>query len=183
MVNTIQILTEFIGAAKKSRIYPDNTAYAFKAALRLFEPELTDEERESFDTFKNHFEQIYRSVHSKNQAKFTASSLAVYRRRLLSLISDYEKYGVDPTKMASWDRPSRKITGRKMGDDGRPVSEEQPSLDMMGTQIIEKGPTMDRFELSLRPNVKAIILVPSDLSGEEVKKIKGLIDYLANNAK
>lgn len=183
MSNSIQILTDFIEAAKKNRKYPDNTAYGFKAALRLFEPELTEEEKESLDTFKSHFEQIYQSVFNKNKAKFTASSLAVYRRRLLGLIADYEKYGIDPTKMVSWIRPSRKMSGRKSENSKQAIQADSGVSGVAEAQLIEKGPTMDRFELSLRPNIKAIILVPSDLSSDEVKKIRGLVDYLANNAK
>lgn len=183
MNDTIQTLTDFIEAAKRSRKYPDNTAYGFRAALRLFEPELTSEEKESLDTLKSHFEQIYQNVFNKNKSKYTASSLSVYRRRLLNLMADYEKYGIDPTKIASWNRPLRKISSRKPEDGGGLIGITTEGQGVASTQPNGRGPAMDRFELSLRPNVKAIILVPSDLSTEEVKKIRGLVDYLDKNAR
>src|SRR3989344_2230656 len=107
MSTTIQSLIEFTFAAEKSRKYPSNTAGAMRSALRLFERDMTDEEKESIDTFKNHIDQISQSVFNKNKSKMSATSLETYKRRLDSLINDYEKYGTEPSKMASWDRTPR----------------------------------------------------------------------------
>src|SRR3989338_7606501 len=97
----IQDLYEFIDRAVKSRKYPDNTGMALKTALKLFEAVLNEEERNSIDVFSKNIEQIYQNVFSKNK-NFSASSLATYKSRVTKVLSDYEKYGVDPTKMANW---------------------------------------------------------------------------------
>lgn len=95
-------LYTFIERAVKSRKYPDNTGYALKVALSLFESELNDEEHNSLDVFKKNLDQIYRSVCSKNSTKYSAGSLATYKARVIRTVKDYEHYGIDPTKMASW---------------------------------------------------------------------------------
>lgn len=96
-----QELYEFIDRAVKSRKYPDNSGMAFKTALRLFEADLKEEERNSIAEFSKNIDQIYQSVASKNK-NFSASSLATYKSRISKVLTDYEKYGVDPTKMANW---------------------------------------------------------------------------------
>lgn len=99
-----KILYEFIDIAEKNRKYLPNTATNYRTPLRLVESELTDEEKNSIDLVKTHLNEIFTLLYSKNSAKLSASSLEVYKRRVRSLISDYEKYGDDPAKMAAWDR-------------------------------------------------------------------------------
>jgi len=94
-------LYDFIDRAINSRNYAENTGISLKTALRLFEKELNDEEKNSIDKFSKNIEQIYHSVCSKNK-KFSAGSLATYKSRVIKVITDYEKYGADPTKMSSW---------------------------------------------------------------------------------
>lgn len=95
-------LYAFIERAVKSRKYPNNTGYALKVALSLFESELNDEERSSLNVFKKNLDQIYRSVCLKNSTKYSAGSLATYKARVIRTIKDYEHYGIDLTKMAGW---------------------------------------------------------------------------------
>lgn len=97
-------LYEFIDIAEKNRKYLPNTATNYRTPLRLVESELTDEEKNSIDLVKTHLNEIFTLLYSKNSAKLSASSLEVYKRRVRSLIGDYEKYGDDPAKMAAWDR-------------------------------------------------------------------------------
>lgn len=179
MSNSTQALREFIVAAQKSRKYPDNTAGALKSALRLFETELTDEERESLDTFKDHLDQIYQSVYNKYKSKMSAASLQTYRRRIDVLLSDYEKYGIDPSKMASWNRESHI---RRSNRTIKPAEKEADNTVVSGERSSEQGSKIIRFEISLRPDVKAIILTPSDMTLEEVEKIKGYVEFLAKCA-
>jgi len=96
-----QELYDFIDRAKKNRKYPEATAGALKAALKLYDAELSDEERSSLDKVKKDFEQITQSVFKKNANKFSASSLITYKSRILKVFADYEKYG-DPAKMSNW---------------------------------------------------------------------------------
>lgn len=178
MSTTIQSLTEFITAAQKSRKYPDNTAGAMRSSLRLFEPELTEEEKESLDTFKGHLDQISQSVFNKNKSKMSAVSLETYKRRINVLLRDYELYGTDPSKMASWNREVRTRNSNKSKLASPKNKMEQEAGETGGERSLDQGSTMTRFEISLRPDVKAIILTPSDMTIDEVGKIKGYVEYL-----
>lgn len=94
-------LYDFIDRAIKSRKYPENTGMSLKAALKLFDKELNDEEHASVDEFRKNINQIYQNVFTKSK-DFTAASLATYKSRVIKVLNDYERYGVDPTKMANW---------------------------------------------------------------------------------
>jgi len=94
-------LYDFINRAINNRNYAGNTGISLKTALRLFEKEINDEEKNSIDKFHKNIEQIYHSVCSKNK-NFSAGSLATYKSRVIKVVTDYEKYGADPTKMSSW---------------------------------------------------------------------------------
>lgn len=179
MSTTLQSLEDFIGAAEKSRKYPANTAGAFKSALRLYEPELTDEEKESLDTVKEHLDQISQSVYNKNKSKMSVASLETYKRRLRALLIDYEKYGTDPSKMASWNRVPRVRRSNKSLKSNGQTTTEQENIEVSNERPLEQNSKVIRFEISLRPDAKAIILTPSDMTADEVNKIKGYIEYLA----
>lgn len=100
-MQNFQTLYEFIDRALKNRKYAPNTALGLKAALKLFEAEIHDEERDSVQKFKDNLEEIYHAVASKNK-NVSADSLLTYKYRVVRVIGDYEKYGVDPTKMSTW---------------------------------------------------------------------------------
>lgn len=175
MSTIIENLTEFVDAAERNRKYPAGTAAGRRSALRLFEPELTDEEKESLDTLKEHLEQIFQNVFNKNKSKMTAASLTTYKRRLLSLISDYERHGTDPNKMASWNRTIRKVATGVLKSKGK-IDANHPHD--IGETVLVKSSEVSRFELPLRPGIKAIILVPSDITKEEVGKLRRYVDFL-----
>jgi hypothetical protein len=139
-----QDLYEFIDRAVKSRKYPENTGMALKTALSLFGKELSDEEKLSIDEFKKNLEPIYQNVFTKNK-NFSASSLATYKSRVMKVLGDYEKYGVDPTKMTNWSPKVIKRTSKKTGsgasgaqkdslntDDRAPISGGPHSFDFAG---------------------------------------------------
>ena len=96
-----EVLYDFINRAVKSRKYVESNASGLRVALKLFEAELNEEELNSLDVFKKNIEQIYQNVFSKNK-NFSAGSLATYKSRILKVLADYEKYGLDATKMANW---------------------------------------------------------------------------------
>lgn len=100
-MKNFQNLYDFIDKAVKNRKYPANTALGLKAALKLFEAEINEDERASIDKFKENLNQIYHGVSTKNK-DITASSLATYKSRVAKIIRDYELYGVDPTKINNW---------------------------------------------------------------------------------
>ncbi len=117
-------LPGFVDDAVKNRKYPPNTAFGLKAALRMFEGELNEEEKKSIEKVRENINQLSQSVSQKNKSKLSASSPGVYKSRVLKVVNDYEKYGTDPTKMANW---SVKVTTRKKK--GGALKTERDSLD------------------------------------------------------
>src|SRR5688572_12350319 len=95
-------LHDFINSAVKSRKYPESTAQTLRAAVKLYEQELNEEEQKSVELFRKNLEQIANAVFNKNKLRFSAGSLATYKSRVIKVINDYEKYGTDPSKMAAW---------------------------------------------------------------------------------
>lgn len=118
-------LYDFVDRAVKSRKYPKSTGVALKTALNLFEKELNDEERNSIDEFEKNLDHVYQGVFSKNK-NFSASSLATYRSRVVKVLSDYAKYGTDPTKMASW---SPKVITRVRSGKKASAEQTQPLIE------------------------------------------------------
>lgn len=176
MSSVTKELLDFIDTAERNRKYPYGTAAGRRSALRLFESELNDEEKESLDTLKKNLNQIYQNVFNKNKSNMSAGSLATYKMRLESLIKDYEKYGQDPIKLASWNRPVRKY--KKSSTEREVKASSSTSESKQEVQLSEKGSDFSRFELPLRPGIKAIIIVPSDISKGEVEKLRGYINFL-----
>ncbi len=174
MAQTIDTLIDFIDRATKSRKYPENTASGLKAALKLFETVLNEEERESLDTFKKNIDQIYQSLSIKNGKNFTSSSLAAYKYRILKLLNDYEKYGIDPTKMAGW---SPKI--KNINRDSKKQSSAAQNEGMAEAQEMPASTAgIHRLEVALRPGIKAVIIIPMDITSAESTRIKGVLDSL-----
>lgn len=128
MTKVMDTLRDFIDSAERSRKYPTNTAVALKNALKLFEAELNEEEALSLDTFKDHLDQIYHSVFEKNKNRMSVGSLATYKARVNRVLGDYEKYGSDPTKFATWSpavktrAPRRKLDESAQHPSGRDIS-------------------------------------------------------------
>lgn len=173
---TFNDLILFVNLAQKNRKYPENTAQGLKAALRLFEQELKEEERASLSLFKERFDHIYRSVFNNNMGKFTASSLEVYKRRLNKVINDYEKYGIDPTKMANWSPKAVIRTKRSVSVNG---SRNTPKLEGADESVETTSIGSQRLEWPLgRPGAKFVAFIPSDVSEADIKKMKTLLDLV-----
>ena len=130
MSKNIQDLFEFIERAEKNRKYPTATASGLKAALRLFEVELNEEEKNSVDLFKKNLEQIYHSVTVKNGKSMSSGSLVTYKSRINKIISHFEKYGIDPTKMVNW---NPKVITRKQQTKKGPRNTENQNEQEPGT--------------------------------------------------
>ncbi len=174
MVN-FQNLYEFIDRAVKNRKYPANTALGLKAALKLFESEVNEEEKNSVKKFEENLDQIYHAVSSKNK-DITASSLATYKSRVLKVLRDYNTYGADPTKMNGWiikplvrQKKQESSQGKAASLKTEESSEVLPVSDFIG---------MHKIELALRPDKKFIIIVPMDISQSESATIKAVLDSL-----
>lgn len=177
-MNVVDSLMEFINVAQRNRVYAANTATGYRVALNLILPELTEEERETISTLKERLDKIFQSVYNKNKTKYSADTFRIYQRRIERLINEYEEYGTDPMKMASWNKKSRVSMQNKKSPAAFKVVKNIENEDVQEEKLPERGTAMNRYELQLRPDAKAIILTPSDLTLDEVKKIKIYIESL-----
>ena len=164
-------------SARRSRKYPENTAAALKTALRLYEPELNDAERASVENFRENLDRIYRDVFEKNKTKYSAGSLYTYKKRVSKLIGDYLNYGTDPSKMNSWSPPIRKsVSARKpavtLVTNSRTLGDEEDGNGENEDRRVFGG----RIDWPLSDGRKAVLILPFDLTSDEAKIIKDLID-------
>jgi hypothetical protein len=176
MEDVLKSLESFIDAAEKSRKYPRNTAVAYKSVLNLFAQELNDEEKKSLEKVCDNIGQIYNNVFNKNKSKMTVATLETYRRRFNSLISDYRRYGMDSSGMAKWRRPLRSVSPKRSMNGSEETKVSDPSY--VEDIPVQSSHELSRFELSLRPGIKAVVVVPSDIKKSEVGQIKKLADFL-----
>lgn len=171
MGNTITTLLDFITAAERSRKYPPSTASNHRSPLRLIQPELTEEENNSLEIFKSHLDQVFDIIYSKNKSEMSASSIEVYKKRVRSLIADYEKYGTEPSKMASW---NRQIITRKHN---KVKQEILPTVAGQTEDISHQFPeitTTNKHQFSFG----AFISTPFPLTKKQHKEIESYVGYL-----
>ena len=171
---TINDLYSFIDRAQRDRKYLPNTATSLRSPLRLIDPELTEDEKNSLEKLVSNLDQIFHIIFSKN-SKISAASIETYKSRINRLISDYEKYGKDPSKMAGW---NPEVTPRK-GSGGREKLEKRnvnkethsPMEDFL-------EPEQNKVELSLGPGKKAIIITPREMDKKEYAQLQAYIEFL-----
>jgi hypothetical protein len=178
-MEVIKTLNEFVEMALRNRKYANNSAYGYKAALRVFNEELSPEERESFDLFKNRFDQIFTNIVAKKQKDFNISSLQVYKFRVLKVLGDYEKYGVDPSKMAGWVGNVKKVHISK--DKGGTVLPQDRGVQVVDIPVVDSSLDYNRHEISLRPSKRIVVIYPSDFTLKEAKSIKSFGEYLVSS--
>lgn len=175
---TIKDLYDFIDTALRNRKYPPNTAQGYKAALRVFEAELNDEEKASVQKTLENIDQINNLIFSKN--KISAGSLATYKSRLVKVVADYEKYGTDATKMANWSpkviAPRVKRVKNGLNNSSPTSIQSEPDVDT-GVAV---STNMHKIELALRPDAKFILVVPRDLKTTEVTTLQAILTSLIN---
>jgi hypothetical protein len=179
-MKTIKDLYDFIETATRNRKYPTSTAQGLRAAVKLFDSELNDDERGSLDKVKANLDQIYQSVFAKNK-NFTAASLATYKSRLLKVINDYQKYGTDPTKLANWNPKVVVRAPKAKAKSEASVERTQSEGDNGGEDPIPAN--MHRLELALRPGVKFIIVVPQDIKKTEAATLNAILTSLVAEEK
>jgi len=169
-------LYNFIDFAKGNRKYPENTANGLKSALKIFEKELNMDELSSIDLVEDNIEEIFINVVGKNKDK-GIGSLNTYKARVLKVIKDYQKYGVNPSKIQSWVVESRKVTSHKaMKKDTTDKYEDKTQTDLSN----HINTPVHKIELSLQSG-KAIILIPKTINPKEIKIIKDILDSLSTN--
>jgi len=175
-------LYEFIDRAQHNRNYSPNTATSFRTPLRLIESELNDDEKTSIEIFKKNIDQIYNLLFSKNNTRFSASTIEVYKRRTRKLLSDYEKYGNDPGSMANWNRPqiAKKIKkAQQNSTDKEHSTSDKLSFDEQHKDKISED--VQSVILSLT-NGNASLTVPKDFPKKDADKLKSQIDIFTSDA-
>ena len=165
-------LYDFIDFARANRKYPDNTANNLKSALKIFEKELNTEELKSIDMIKDSIEEIFRSLVIANKDK-SIVSLNSYKARLLKVIKDYKRYGVNPSKMQGWIIKIRNSTPLLIKNDK--TDKKKIILSNLINAPVEN---FHKIELSLRDNVKSTLIIPKDITDKEIKVIKNVLDSL-----
>jgi site-specific recombinase XerD len=173
-VNKYLDLYDFIDFAKGNRKYPENTANGLKSALKIFEKELNIDELASIDLVEDNIEEIFVSVVGKNKDK-SIGSLNTYKARVLKVIKDYQRYGVNPSKIQGWDTKANKPVERKIAKEDN----QDKNTDKTQIALSEHINTpVHKIELSLRDNVKSVIIVPKDITAKEIKIFKNMLDSL-----
>lgn len=175
MANT-EDLIQFVNIAEKNRIYPRGTADGYRAAIKLFDEVLNEEERESLTIITERLAKIYQEVIIKNQNRIKIQTLATYKSRMIKLIEDYNQFGQNAEKMANWTRPVKNRKRHSSGIAPAPIGQESPNQNFVPLPSVK----MNRIELVLRPEIdtKALILLPFDLKNSEATLIKSLVDAL-----
>lgn len=174
-MNKFKDLYDFIDFAKSNRKYPENTANGLKSALKIFEKELNIDELNSVDMIEDNIEEIFINVVSKNKNK-NIGSLNTYKARVLKVIKDYQRYGTNPSKIQGWTAKIHKVPEHKSVG----LDKSDKEIDKTQTALSDHTNTpVHKIELSLRENVKSVIIVPKDITAKEVKMLKGVLDSLA----
>lgn len=177
---SIQSLYDFIDRAETNRKYLPNVATNFRTPLRLIEKELTEEERSSVDLIKKNLDQIINLIYSKNGNKLSASSLEVYRKRIKSLIADYENYGKDPSAMANWSRPITTRTHRenkvKSVDRNNGVAASIINNDIPNVSTENESSIVKHEEMLTHG--KAFIFTPKKLEVSDLGILQAYLNYL-----
>ena len=174
-MNKFKDLYDFIDFAKGNRKYPENTANGLKSALKIFEKELNLDELNSIDLIEDNIEEIFVSVVAKNKDK-SIGSLNTYKARVLKIIKDYQRYGINPSKIQGWDIKQNKIIHAKSVK--KDIPDKKQDNEQIGLSDHVNTP-VHKIELSLRDGSKSIIIVPKNIDGKDIKMIKNILDSLA----
>ena len=112
-MNKFNDLYDFIDFAKSNRKYPENTANGLKSALKIFEKELNLDELNSVGLIEDNIDEIFVNTVTSNKDK-SIGSLNTYKARFLKVIHDYQRYGIDPSKIQGWSAKSHKVIHSKI---------------------------------------------------------------------
>lgn len=164
-------LYDFVDFARANRKYPDSTANNLKSALKIFEKELNAEELKSIHMVEESVGEIFRSLVIAHKDK-SIVSLNTYKARLLKVIKDYKKYGVDPAKMQRWVTKEKKSTPlliKKDKSDTKKIT--------LSNLIQAPVDNCHKIELCFGKGC-AQLSIPKDMTPEEANTIKKIIDSL-----
>lgn len=184
MTNTPSLIPilKFIDAAQKSRKYLPGTANNLRRSIKILESSLNEQEKGSLDLVSEHIDQIFYEYYQQNQASVSASSVETYKSRVKKAIRDYQKYGLDPSKMVSWN-PKISIKSKRVEPKNNEMVDAQHATN---EHAFDKDlfPNMLRTEIPLTSDLFAILLVPKPLSKskEHLDIISDYVELLKKHA-
>jgi hypothetical protein len=168
-MNKFSDLYDFVDLAQSNRKYTESVANNLKSSLKIFGKELTEEELGSVNLIKDRIEEIFNNVANNNKDK-SIGSLNTYKARLLRIINDYKKYGANPGKIQGWTVNKRQFTPLLNNKD-----KKDKSLSLPTNTPVE---SVHKIELLLTNNFIATLLIPKNITAEDAKIIKAVIDSL-----
>lgn len=185
-MNTFNDLYEFIELAKNNRKYPTSMANNLRSALKIFEKELNQHELDSIKVLERNLDEIFNNVISKNKDK-TITSLNTYKIRFLKTLNDYKRYGTDPSKIQTWEAKHRPSITRQTEQSTvllKSLDKQDKNKINLSKNIphpvetVENSPANHhKIELALKSG-KITLLIPNNISTEEIKTIKAILDTL-----
>jgi hypothetical protein len=176
-MNKFSDLYDFIDFAKSNRKYANNTANGLKSALKIFEKELNIDELNSVDLVEDNIDEIFINTVTKNKDK-NIGSLNTYKARVLKVINDYQKYGINPSKIQGWSARAHETLGHKFNrKDILDKNQDKPKI-ALSDSINTPVENAHKIELCLRNGFKSVIIIPKDLTAKEAKMIKDILDSL-----
>ena len=167
-------LYDFIDFARGNRKYAENTANGLKSALKIFEKDLTLDELGSVDLIEDNIEEIFINIVAKNKDK-NIGSLNTYKARLLKVIKDYQKYGINPSKIQGCVAKKHTVNTHRLV---KKDTQDKNTDNMEITLSNDTNTPVHKIDLSLRPSMRTTIIVPRDINQREAKTIKDIIDSL-----
>ena len=173
-------LKSFIEKAVKLGKYPVNTAAGYIAAIKTVERAILNDEPKTIDYLLSHLEELFVR---QNDLQLSPQSVPVYIGRIKAVCNDYKTYGTDGTSIYRWNRTVRKRKEKlpEIKESKTTISEvlnQQESVEnAFGTNSqISNGTKLNIVSWRLRPGVVVRIELPEDLTEQDVKKIKALLD-------
>jgi len=164
-------LYDFVDFARANRKYPDSTANNLKSAIKIFEKELNAEELKSINMVEDSIGEIFRSLVIAHKDK-SIVSLNTYKARMLKIIKDYKKYGVDPAKMQRWQTKEKKSTPLL-------IKKDKPDTKKIILSTLIHDPVDNCHKIKLSFDCGEVeIRIPKDITQKDAKTIKSVIDSL-----
>lgn len=185
---SFEALTDFLKYVADHGLWKANTAVSYRSAAAKVEGDLT--EQEAADVQQIDLDLLFQRYTNRNKLKVSPSTLATYKRRLGSAISEFVRYRQDPINY----RPE--IGSQRKGGDGgdsatkkprrttkKKPSEVAPKEDVQQSSMgMTSSTPMLTIPFPLRPDFLASIQIPRDLRKTEAERLAAFIKTLAMDA-
>lgn len=154
-MSNFEKLSKFIAVSVANGLYSKNVAHGVGTSLRMYKPYLAAEP--SLESFRLNIDRIAQKFMLSNP-QLSYGSATTYRSKVLKLIRDYE---ASENTLSKYKARKKRVSVASQGA----KSEGRKS----GTQ---------RIELALRPGSPVTLILPLDMTKQEVEVIKSVIDSI-----